>query len=181
MDGEQKQLLLQFARRSIESKFKGEDISFSDVKHIDYRYGCFVTIRSDGELLGSMGFPEGDQPLYEAVHHAAVQAAFDDPRFDGITQNQLQNLRIEVAVLEDLKQLKGDSIQVIAAQINPKKHAVLVKKGFYTGLRLGHPQCEENAEEFLLSALKRAGLAEDVLLDERCQIYVAVADVFSEQ
>lgn len=180
MEGSERRLLLELARRSIEGRFSKRSINFSNVSHLNQRHGCFVTLRKGDALVGSMGFAEAEQPLYEAVHEAAVQAAFDDPRFDGIDEAELAQITIEITLLEDPKELEGASFSELASQITPTQDAVLIKKGFHWGLRLAHPKNGETPEEFLSSACERAGIDCDSITDEDCHVYAAAAEVFSE-
>ncbi|RME53267.1 AmmeMemoRadiSam system protein A [Candidatus Woesearchaeota archaeon] len=181
MTPEEQQHLLEFARKAIESKFQKKDLSFADVQQFNEPLGCFVTLKQGDKLLGSMGFPEADQPLYEAIYHAAIQAAFDDPRFDGVTPEELQNATIEIILLKNPHQITGSSVEDYARQINPKEHAVLVKKQYHSGIRLAHPHSSENPRDFLVSACKRAGIKPEDILAEDCHVFVAKTEIFSDE
>ena len=63
--------------------------------------GVFVTLHTypNYELRGCIGFPEPLYPLYEALPKAAFYAAFEDPRFNPLTETELDNIIFEVSYL----------------------------------------------------------------------------------
>ena len=99
---EEKTILLKSARQSILSAF-GED---SPVK-IDYKNhpvlaelaGAFVTLTIDNELRGCIGYIISNMTLYDTVCDAAMQAAFNDPRFAAVNKNEFQFIEIEISIL----------------------------------------------------------------------------------
>ena len=65
----------------------------------------FTTLRLEGELRGCSGSLEARRPLAQDVAHSAFQAAFRDPRFDPLHQDDLGATRLEVSVLSPLESI----------------------------------------------------------------------------
>lgn len=63
----------------------------------------FTTLHAAGELRGCCGILEAVRPLAEDVTHSAFQAAFRDPRFDPVGQDELATILLEVSVLSPLE------------------------------------------------------------------------------
>lgn len=60
--------------------------------------GVFVTLTEGGDLRGCIGYHEADRPLYELVPDRAVAAAFEDPRFMPLRNEELGKIKIKVSV-----------------------------------------------------------------------------------
>jgi len=87
----------------------------------------------------------------------ASQAAFNDPRFDPVTESELPHLEIEVG-----------------------KHGILIEKGFYSGLLLPQVATEYgwNRKTFLEHTCLKAGLPTNAWKDEDTVISIFSADIF---
>lgn len=99
--------LLRLARRSIEYGVVHGDplpIRCDDLPSALAEPGAtFTTLRLDGDLRGCCGTLEAAQPLATAVTRSAFQAAFQDPRFDPVGEEELGAIRLELAVLSPLE------------------------------------------------------------------------------
>jgi AmmeMemoRadiSam system protein A len=60
---------------------------------------CFVTLHIDGGLRGCVGSIEAHRPLAEDVARNAFLAAFNDSRFDPLSEREFAALDIEISVL----------------------------------------------------------------------------------
>lgn len=61
--------------------------------------GAFVTVEVGGELHGCIGSIEAHRPLAVEVARSAFAAAFEDPRFEPLTRDDLPRLGLHIAVL----------------------------------------------------------------------------------
>jgi AMMECR1 domain-containing protein len=66
-----------------------------------------VTLKKKGELRGCIGRMIGDEPLVKIVGVMAIQAAFNDRRFNQLTADELSDIEIEISVLTPMKQVSG--------------------------------------------------------------------------
>ena len=95
--------LLELAKQSIRHGL--EDRTTLDIDIADYpddlgRDGaCFVTLKLGGNLRGCIGSPQAHQPLITDVAENAYSAAFRDPRFSALTENEFRDCELSISVL----------------------------------------------------------------------------------
>ncbi len=181
--------LVRLARRSIEIYMtKGR---FLEVKvpynKLEKPFGAFVTLSTfpDGMLRGCIGYPEPILPLYQAVIRAAVAAAFEDPRFPPLSEDELSSITIEVSILTPPERIDNKVIsrESLPRVIKVGEHGIIVKRGFYSGLLLPQVATEYswNSAEFLSQTCLKAGLWKDCWLHEGTEVYIFSAEIFSEK
>jgi AmmeMemoRadiSam system protein B/AmmeMemoRadiSam system protein A len=92
--------LLAIARASIQRAFRREAVApaFDDPWLREWR-ATFVTLKLDGELRGCVGALVPHRPLAEDVAANASAAAFQDPRFAPLREDELTRAEIEVSLL----------------------------------------------------------------------------------
>jgi len=117
-DGE---YLVRLARRSVEHFFEKGEVMRPEPGSVPEKFrvrmGAFVTINKlvkhgdkvEKELRGCIGFPYPVKPLYSAVIEAAIEAAFNDPRFPPLRRSELDEVVFEVTVLTPPEEIKVSS------------------------------------------------------------------------
>jgi len=88
---DEKEILLKAARQSILSAFGEAEkpgINYTAYPLLKQKMGVFVTLRIDEELKGCIGYIIAVNPLFETVCESAQAAAFNDPRFTGLTREE---------------------------------------------------------------------------------------------
>ena len=180
LDAKQKACILRIARETLEHSFdKRKPLSpVPDDAVFKEKRGVFVTLKKGGRLRGCIGTIMPVEPLVEAVRHMALEAAFDDPRFSPVTQDELPGIVIEISVLTVPKKVVG------AEAITLGIDGVIVKKGFHQGVFL--PQVAQETgwskEEFLSELCsQKAGLSPDAWKHSDVELYTFQAEVFSEE
>jgi AmmeMemoRadiSam system protein A len=173
----QKQGLLRLARNTIATKLTELPPPLAEVTGLEEVYaGAFVSLHIDGRLRGCIGFVEGLRPLPEVVQEMALAAAFRDPRFDPLTEDELDKVEIEISVMSPLRR-----IQTIN-EIELGKHGVMIRSGNHQGLLL--PQVATHGhwdvETFLAHVCLKAGLLPETWKDPETEIYIFEAEVFSD-
>jgi AmmeMemoRadiSam system protein B/AmmeMemoRadiSam system protein A len=136
--------------------------------------GAFVTLYRKGELRGCIGQIVPKMPLGEAVAAMAQEAAFRDPRFTPVRNEELDDLNIEISVLTPLQKIDStDEIEV-------GKHGIVIVRGGSMGLLLPQVATEYNWDrnEFLEHCCLKAGLPRNSWKDKETEIYIFSADVF---
>ena len=83
--------LVQLARQSIEEEFTKVNPEIPKEKQFRQARGVFVTLYKKGKLRGCIGFPLPIMPVVEAFYKAAKSAAFSDPRFKQLKQEELKD------------------------------------------------------------------------------------------
>ncbi len=173
-------LLLKIARESLESYLKTGKIPDYDENNLpdhlmEYR-GAFVTLNKRRALRGCIGRFLPDEPLYKVVRQMTIAAAVKDPRFDPVTENELEQISIDISVLSPLKKIDS------ADEFVPGRDGILIRKGNVSGTYL--PQVADETgwtrEEMLGHCSRdKAGLGWDGW--KNADLYIYTADNFSEK
>jgi len=175
--------LIKIARNSISSHFRNKEPEVSSTlkSRLSEKSGAFVTITIDGELRGCIGFTEAIFPLWEAVVKASQAAAFEDPRFAPLTEEEFRRIKIEVSVLTMPGLLEGKPKEY-TKQIEIGKHGLVVESGYAKGLLLPQvfTEYDADAEKALEMTCQKAGLTAEAWKDPRCKVYRFSAQVFKE-
>jgi AmmeMemoRadiSam system protein B/AmmeMemoRadiSam system protein A len=176
LNEEDKKALLHIAKTVIENMARGKPVpEFKvDAPILKESRGAFVTINKKGQLRGCIGHIEGHGPVHKTVEEMASAAAFQDPRFNPITERELPDLEVEISVLTPLKKITDiDEIEV-------GKHGIYIKKGWYSGLLLPQVATEYGWDRnvFLEHTCQKAGLPSNAWKDKNTEIYIFSADIF---
>ncbi len=188
---EEGRFLVKLARRAIEEYVtKGRKIDpppDTPEKLLKLTYGVFTTLETyfeDGstELRGCIGFPQGIYPLARAVIESAIAAATEDPRFEPVRPEELDNIVIEVSVLSPLEELKVRSPKEYLNRIEIGRHGLVVKRGIFSGLLLPQVPVEYcwDVMTFLNEVCQKALLPPTCWTDEDTTIYIFEAQIFKE-
>ena len=151
-----KKTLLAFARETLSRFFLTETVPLARGfnESLQQPRGVFVTLKKKGELRGCIGRMIGDEPLCKLVGAMAVQAAFNDRRFQPLTADELNDTEIEISVLTPMKKVAG------AADIVVGRDGVLISKEGRSAVFLPQVATEQkwNREELLDNLCLKAGL-----------------------
>ncbi len=122
----------------------------------------FVTLTLDGELRGCIGTVEAYRPLLEDLRAHARAAAFSDPRFSPLTQEEFPHVHVEVSVLSPLQKISFKDESDALLKIRPGADGIVFQEGHHRSTFL--PQVWEKlpAPKMFMAHLKRkAGLPGD--------------------
>lgn len=171
-----KSALLKYARATLVRYFSTETVPLlRRIGHLQkMKRGAFVTLNENGELRGCIGYMMEDRPLGAVVGAMAMQAAFNDPRFQPLREDELSKAEIEISVLTLFTRVKSADDIVLG------RDGVVIKKGDKQGV-------------FLPQVATETGWTKDVFLDQLChkaglesgdwknaELFTFQADVFSE-
>ena len=101
--------LVKLARHSIETYFSKKHLDMPGSDKFKEERGVFVTLNELEKLRGCIGFPEPVYPLKRAIIEAARAAAFKDPRFPPVTEEEIEDITVEISVLTKPKLIEADS------------------------------------------------------------------------
>lgn len=173
-----RQLLLRIARDALAAHVAGVRLPAPDLSAAvaARRAGAFVTLRARGDLRGCIGHVEADQPLGIVVARSAVAAGSSDPRFPGVTPDELLLLRIEVSILSALAPVAR------AEEIEIGIDGLVVELEWRRGLLLPQVAAEWqwDRETFIAETCRKAGLARDEW-KKGAKIWRFQAEVFGEE
>ena len=111
----QKKKLLRLARHTIEEYLKKRSLPKVDYDHefsdevFKQKCGAFVTLHKYGALRGCIGYVKGIKTIPESVVDMAKAAAFEDPRFEPLKSNELEEIDIEISILTPIEPVKNIS------------------------------------------------------------------------
>jgi len=89
----------------------------------------FVTLEEHGQLRGCIGSLEAHRPLAEDVVQNAFSAAFSDPRFPPVSEDEVDRLEIHISVLSPMEEIHFDSEKDLLEQIRPGVDGLVLEDG----------------------------------------------------
>jgi uncharacterized protein (TIGR00296 family) len=172
-----------FARDVIENHVKNKSTS-SDLNGVfNENQGAFVTIHTypDHDLRGCIGIPLPVMSLKEAITEGA-KSATRDPRFPPLSENELENIIIEVTILTKPELIKVNEPKEYLSEIEIGRDGLIVEQDIFKGLLLPQVPIEQNwdKEEFLSHTCMKAGLMSDAWFDEKTKISKFSGQIFTE-
>ena len=173
LSDEEKQMLKDIAYTSIKDSLNGKPVSMFNIQSsiLNQKCGAFVSLHKQGRLRGCIGHFGEDVPLHEIVAEMARAAAFEDPRFNPVTRDELDDLDIEISVLTPMRRIQSiDEFQL-------HKHGIYIRKGYRSGTFLPQVADEVNwtKEEFVGHCSQdKAGLGWDGWRDAELYVYEAI-------
>lgn len=175
---QEKTLMLQQARKSLEFAAKGDSLMPSALipRTLSNEYASFVTLKKSGKLRGCMGHTYATKPVIFEITESARLAALRDPRFEPVKQDELNDVKIEITLLSRFR-LVNDLTEIVAGT-----DGAYLKLGRNSGLFLPQVASENNWDrtKFLEELGLKAGLTKDAYLDPNAEIYRFRTVKFSE-
>lgn len=174
LNEKEKKFAKDLAKKSIEYYFKNKKtLKIDEIKYLSLKEkrGVFVTLTIHNNLRGCIGSFHPEE-IYKAIIKNSVNAAFHDPRFPRLTEEEFNKIEIEISILSELKELefkdKNDLFNKVA-----HNHGVLIKFGNRTATFL--PQVWEmlpDKEAFFVHLCLKAGLDSSILNKKGLKVYL---------
>ena len=136
---------------------------------------CFVTLRRGGKLRGCVGSLEACSSLAAAAVDSAFRAAFEDPRFEPLREEELSDLEVHVSVLSPLEPLPVGSEEDLLRALRPRVDGLVLRTGTSAATLLPAVWDQLPVASSFVRALKRKiGLPEDTWASSwRCERFTA--------
>jgi len=168
--------LVLLARQSIESRYGKEyTVSKDIIENNSEEKGIFVTILKDGEIRGKSGFILSQISLYKGVIESAQNAAFDDPLHPPIDEEEFNECKIRIDIIENLKKITTKNPTLISRDINTNSQGIHIKDKFNYATSFCELDYDKNesVENVLKITCENAKLPPNTWReDENCEIYV---------
>lgn len=122
----------------------------------------FVTLQIQGRLRGCIGALEARMPLVEDVAQHAYAAAFDDPRFPRLTDQELPRLDVHISILSPSTPMAFADEADLLRQLRSGIDGLIIAKGGRRATFL--PSVWDSLPEpaqFLQHLKLKAGIADD--------------------
>ena len=119
----------------------------------------FVTLTQQGQLRGCIGSLEAHRALLHDVRENALAAAFRDPRFSPLAEEEFEITRVEVSLLTTPEPLAFRDEADFMAQLRPGIDGIVFQYGRHRSTFL--PQVWESLPEpqqFMQQLKRKAGL-----------------------
>ena len=171
---EERRILWSTASEAIEDSLTGRELRMVEnaPPALLIPCGAFVTLHHQGKLRGCIGYIEPVKPLIQTVQEVAIKAAFEDPRFPPLTENE--HVQIEISVLSPPKRVLDIS------SIEVGKDGLIIELGPRRGVLLPQVAAEYSwdRETFLENTAMKAGLPPDAWRHPAVKIYRFSAEIF---
>ena len=122
---------------------------------LEKQAGTFVSIHKYGHLRGCIGtiMPTRENIAKEIIANA-VSAAFNDFRFSPITEDELEDLEINVDILNESEEVSS------VDALDPKKYGIIVSQEYKRGVLLPDIEGVETIEQQIEIAKKKAEITD---------------------
>jgi AmmeMemoRadiSam system protein A len=183
---EQGQGLVRLARQTIQARFKPGSTAGSfpaalqDAALLDNR-GTFVTLKINNQLRGCIGNISGESSIVEGVKRNSINAAFNDYRFRPLSEEELDDIHIEISILTTPLPLEYTDANDLIARLRPNVDGVILRQGPASATFL--PQVWKqlpNPAEFLTHLCQKAGLSGEAWRNSKLEVQTYQVQYFEE-
>ena len=179
LDGDDRRIVARLIRESLAAAVTGREYvpPRQDRPALLEKRGCFVTLKTRGELRGCIGCFTAERPLYQTVAAYARHSALDDPRFSGrrLRPEELESVAVDVSILSPLEPCAEPEAIV------PGVHGIHVSNGTQSGCFLPQVATETgwSVEELWGHCCRdKAGLDWDAWRKPGIRLMTFTAEVF---
>lgn len=151
--------LLKLCRDVILSKFNHKTLYTAHPPVFNQLGACFVTLKKNNNLRGCIGSIIAHQSLINDIVQHSKDAAFHDPRFNPVKEDEVDSLTIDISILSEPEQMSFKDEQDLLEQIVPFKDGIIIKDRFYQAVYLPSVWDDLPDKVMFLNSLKmKAGL-----------------------
>jgi AmmeMemoRadiSam system protein A len=183
LTAEQGAFLLRLARLAIAEKLGGQEkIPVAEDAALQRESGTFVTLKIAGQLRGCIGNLEPAGSIIDGIHRNALNAAFHDYRFSPLSQEERDQVHIDISILTPASPLLYSDAADLLQKIRPGIDGIILSHGSARATFL--PQVWEQLpqpEQFLGHLCLKAGLPEQAWRDSHPEILVYRVQCFAEE
>ena len=125
-----------------------------------------MTLHKHAELRGCIGGLTASLPLVRDIAEHAFAAAFKDPRFEPVSEDELVDLDVHLSVLSAPEPVLFDSEADLLDRLQPGRDGLILKEGTKQGTFLPEVWEKLTTPKHFLDQLKvKAGLSPDYWSD----------------
>jgi len=120
--------VIDVCKTSIQAGLDGETPRFAKIAPVfDEMGACFVTLEKDDKLRGCIGSIIAHRPLIQDLVKNAQSAAFSDPRFEPLVEDEFEKLSIDVSLLSAPEKMSFKDEGELLEQIQPFVDGIIIK------------------------------------------------------
>jgi AmmeMemoRadiSam system protein A len=165
----EEKILIEIAKKAILEEFLGKKLINKEELIKKYPFlkekgAVFVTLNKNHNLRGCIGSIIAHQSLIDDLIQNAKSAAFADPRFRPLSEDEFKDIELEISLLTPPKRLEYSSIEDLKSKIRVGIDGVILQLGSNQATYL--PSVWEqlpNFELFFYNLCQKAGLSGDCL------------------
>lgn len=162
-------ILLKIAKDSIKERFLSKTLVDSekllkDFPSLSEKGAVFVTLTQNGSLRGCIGSLVARRSLLDDLISHAKNAAFEDPRFPPLSEDEFSKTDVEISILSKAVALEYKDVEDLKSKIKPNAHGVILQLNGKSATFL--PQVWEQLrdfETFFSHLCQKAGLGANCL------------------
>jgi len=182
---EQKNSLLELAKSSVKNGLNHSGPIEVNVDSYDETLkrlaATFVTLTICGQLRGCIGLLEASRPMVEDVAANAFAAAFEDPRFPKVTEEEWLSLKFHISILTEPKRIKVSTEDDLLDILRPSVDGLILEEGRCRATFL--PSVWESLPrptDFVKELKSKAGWSEDYW-SPKIQVQVYQVEEFGDE
>jgi AmmeMemoRadiSam system protein A len=161
LNKEHQQRLLDLAKSSIELGFQtGRQLTVNladfPVELTEYR-ATFVTLHKHHQLRGCIGVLEAIRPLAEDIAENAFLAAYKDPRFPPLVDDEFGELEIHLSILTPAEPVSFTSEQDLITQLQPGIDGLILEETVIYDIADKREQLPPRIDGLILEKNRRRG------------------------
>jgi len=184
LDNHQGSRLLELARSALEYRLGlSPGVTRNDLDDGSFRQQCgtFVTLKSNDVLRGCIGNLEADGSIVDAVERNALNAAFNDHRFQPLKAEELDGITIDISILSKPEVLDYSDSEDLISKLRPMVDGVILRHGKKGATFLPQVWSQlPDPEQFLEHLCRKAGLSPGMWQQEHLDIYIYQVQCFEE-
>ena len=185
----QGQVLVRLARQTLMERL-GKKIPQTEIDSLNLALkdscfkslcGTFVTLKINERLRGCIGNLTSDTSLESGIRRNAINAAFHDPRFEPLSNSEIDQVEIEISILSEPQPLKYSDGDDLVKKLRPHIDGVIIRKNNASATFL--PQVWEQLprpQDFLAHLCTKAGLASNSWQSPELEVSTYQVQYFEE-
>ena len=151
--------ILKLCKNVILSKFDKIEVDKTCAPVFEELGAAFVTLKKAGNLRGCIGSIIAHRPLIDDLVNHAVNAGFNDPRFNPLKKEEVDELEIDVSILSEPKEIVFEDENDLLNKIVPFKDGIIIRDNNLQAVYLPSVWEELPDKELFLKSLKiKAGM-----------------------
>lgn len=156
---------LDLAKKSILEEFWKADLTWYSPKNNQLKedWACFVTLKTlKNKLKWCIWSIIPHRSLYKDIIENAKLRAFKDPRFNPLSEDEFDNLKMDISILSPLKDISFENIPSLLKYLKKNKPGLVIKLWYKQATFLPSVWEElRNENDFLTHLIYKAGIFMD--------------------
>jgi len=183
------QELLKLARQALSFHFTEKPITILNEQPLcELKEAVFVTLYKDQTIRGRIGTFKPTKSLCTSIKEFVYAAAFDDPRYESISKDEYQQVKISLAFLSRIEKIDHSDEQIIESEIEKfrteQNIGILLSHKHHFSMILPEIIAKDNLDtkSILMRILEDAEMSlEELTQDEETTLVLFHAQEFKEE